>query len=92
MLDKNVVHRIQLSLRLMADIRPNIPLPQLSHIKRATPLTVNGTTTAVEDGRTVTVTLNNQTYTTTVTGNAWSVNVDLVGQRDDGWVNPDSAR
>ncbi|WP_162600002.1 DUF4347 domain-containing protein [Azospirillum sp. TSH58] len=37
--------------------------------------TVSGTTTGVEDGQTVTVTLNGKTYTTTVTNNAWSLSI-----------------
>ncbi|BCD99667.1 Ig-like domain-containing protein [Marinagarivorans cellulosilyticus] len=38
-------------------------------------VTISGTTANVEDGRTVTVTLNGETYTTTVSSNAWSVTV-----------------
>ena len=40
-----------------------------------TPVTITGTTTGVEDNQTLTVTLHGITYTTTVTGNAWTVNV-----------------
>ena len=40
-----------------------------------TPVAIAGTTTGVEDGQTLTVTLHSITYTTTVTGNAWTVNV-----------------
>ena len=38
-----------------------------------TSVTVNGTTTNVEDGQTVTVNIDGTDYTTTVTGNAWSI-------------------
>ena len=38
-------------------------------------LTITGTTTGVEDGQVVTVTLDGETYTGAVTGNAWSVTV-----------------
>jgi hypothetical protein len=41
-------------------------------------VTISGTTANVEDGRTVTVTLNGETYTTTVSSNAWSVTVLMV--------------
>ena len=41
-------------------------------------VTVNGTTTNVEDGQTVTVNIDGTDYTTTVTGNAWSITgIDL---------------
>ncbi len=40
-----------------------------------TPLTISGTTTGVEDGQSVTVTLNGNSYTTTVTSSAWSLDV-----------------
>ncbi|WP_347363508.1 Ig-like domain-containing protein, partial [Vibrio vulnificus] len=39
------------------------------------PLTISGTTTNVEDGQTVTVTIGGEKYTATVTGNAWSLEV-----------------
>jgi MYXO-CTERM domain-containing protein len=38
-------------------------------------VTVAGTTTNIENGRTVTVRINNVTYTTTVTNNLWSLSV-----------------
>ncbi|MFH0266621.1 VCBS domain-containing protein [Vibrio rumoiensis] len=38
-------------------------------------LTISGTTTDVEDGQTVSVELNNQTYTAQVVGNTWSIQV-----------------
>ncbi|MDD5549467.1 MAG: Ig-like domain-containing protein, partial [Sulfurovaceae bacterium] len=40
-----------------------------------TPLTISGTTTGVEDGQSVTITLNGNSYTTIVTSNAWSFDV-----------------
>ena len=44
----------------------------------AKPATVNGTTTNVEDGQTVTINIDGTDYTTTVTGNAWSITgIDL---------------
>nr|WP_232621373.1 Ig-like domain-containing protein [Vibrio vulnificus] len=39
------------------------------------PLTISGTTTNVENGQTVTVTIDGKEYTTTVTDNAWSLEV-----------------
>ena len=46
-------------------------------------VTVNGTSTGVEDGQTVTVNINGTNYTTTVTANAWSIpNLDLSGLAD----------
>ena len=48
--------------------------PVLDVAERGVDLTVSGTTTA-EDGQSVTVTLNGQTYTGTATGGAWSVTV-----------------
>ena len=48
-------------------------------------VTVNGATTNVEDGQTVTVTIDGTDYTTTVTGNAWSITgIDLSGLSDGG--------
>ena len=50
-----------------------------------TSVTVNGTTTNVEDGQTVTVNIDGTDYTTTVTGNAWSITgIDLSGLSDGG--------
>ncbi|KAA0678665.1 Ig-like domain [Roseomonas genomospecies 6] len=49
--------------------------------------TVSGVTTGVEDGQTVTVTLNGKTYSTTVTNNAWSLSIpsaDLLALPDGG--------
>ena len=43
----------------------------------ASPVAISGTTTGVENGQTVTVLLNSKTYTTTVTGNAWTVSVPV---------------
>ena len=41
-------------------------------------VTVSGTTTGVENGQTVTVNIDGTDYTTTVTGNTWSIpNIDL---------------
>lgn len=66
----------------------NAPLVQInkvagddfvSSLEGQSALTISGTTTRVEDGRTVTVTLNGQTYTTQVSGGTWSV---LVPQGD----------
>ncbi|WP_247883009.1 beta strand repeat-containing protein, partial [Azospirillum brasilense] len=59
----------------------------LSAAESAVPQTVAGTTTGVEDGQTVTVTLNGKSYTTTVTNNAWSLAIpsaDLLGLTDGG--------
>ncbi|MEP0086368.1 MAG: Ig-like domain-containing protein [Maribacter dokdonensis] len=39
------------------------------------PVTINGTTTNVEDGQTVTVTLNGETYSTIVSGNTWTMDI-----------------
>ncbi len=39
------------------------------------PVTINGTTTNVEDGQTVTVTLNGETYNATVSGNIWTLDI-----------------
>ncbi|MEO9479298.1 MAG: Ig-like domain-containing protein [Maribacter dokdonensis] len=41
-------------------------------------VTISGTTTGAEDGQPVTVTLNGQTYTTTVTGGVWSLDIPAV--------------
>ncbi len=46
----------------------------MSAAERGTDLTISGTTTA-EDGQTVTVTLNGQTYSGAASGGAWSVTV-----------------
>ena len=49
--------------------------------------TVSGVTSGVEDGQTVTVTLNGKTYSATVTNNAWSLTVssaDLLALTDGG--------
>jgi hypothetical protein len=49
------------------------------------PLTIRGTTTSVEDGRTVTLHLNGHDYTATVSGNTWSTTVgasDVVALAD----------
>ncbi len=47
----------------------------VSSLEAQSALIISGTTVRVEDGRTVTVTLNGQTYTTQVTGGVWSVSV-----------------
>ena len=47
----------------------------INAVEDKSPVAIGGTTTGVEDGQTLTVTLHGITYTTTVTGNAWSVNV-----------------
>ncbi len=49
-------------------------------------ITIAGTTSGAENGSTVSVTLNGQSYDTTVTNNAWSVTVDAtaVGNLQDG--------
>ena len=48
-------------------------------------VTVNGTTTNVEDGQTVTVNIDGTDYTTTVTANTWSITgIDLSGLSDGG--------
>ncbi|WP_321827067.1 Ig-like domain-containing protein [Maribacter dokdonensis] len=39
------------------------------------PVTINGTTTNVEDGQPVTVTLNGETYNATVSGNTWTLDI-----------------
>jgi hypothetical protein len=48
---------------------------RLSGSEAASSLTISGTTSGAEDGRTVTVTLNGQSYTSAVTSNTWSVTV-----------------
>ena len=47
----------------------------INALEDKSPVAIGGTTTGVEDGQTLTVTLHGITYTTTVTGNAWSVSV-----------------
>lgn len=47
----------------------------VSSLEAQSALIISGTTTRVEDGRTVTVTLNGQTYTTQVSGGVWSLSV-----------------
>ncbi|WP_282184459.1 beta strand repeat-containing protein, partial [Azospirillum baldaniorum] len=59
----------------------------LNAAESAVAQTVAGTTTGVEDGQTVTVTLNGKTYSATVTNNAWSLSIppaDLQGLTDGG--------
>ncbi|WP_170295744.1 DUF4347 domain-containing protein [Azospirillum brasilense] len=59
----------------------------LNAAESAVTQTVAGTTTGVEDGQTVTVTLNGKTYSATVTNNAWSLAIpstDLLGLMDGG--------
>ncbi|MFC5359329.1 beta strand repeat-containing protein, partial [Azospirillum himalayense] len=59
----------------------------LNAAESAVTQTVAGTTTGVENGQTVTVTLNGKTYSTTVTNNAWSLSVptaDLQALTDGG--------
>ncbi|MHC2335486.1 Ig-like domain-containing protein [Bradyrhizobium sp. USDA 4454] len=46
---------------------------RLNLAESASNLTISGTSTGVENGQTVSVTLNGHTYTGTVTNNAWSV-------------------
>ena len=47
----------------------------INAVEDKSPVAIGGTTTGVEDGQTLMVTLHGITYTTTVTGNAWSVSV-----------------
>ena len=47
----------------------------INALEDKSPVAIAGTTTGVEDGQTLTVKLHGITYTTTVTGNAWTVNV-----------------
>ncbi|WP_254435951.1 Ig-like domain-containing protein [Ruegeria arenilitoris] len=47
----------------------------LNAVEAGSDLTISGTTGNVQDGQQVTVTLNGQTYTDTVTGGTWSVTV-----------------
>ena len=47
----------------------------LNAVEAGSDLTVSGSTNNVPDGQTVTVTLNGQTYTGTVSGGAWSVTI-----------------
>ncbi|WP_254437924.1 Ig-like domain-containing protein [Ruegeria arenilitoris] len=49
----------------------------LNAVERGTDLTISGATTA-EDGQTVTVSANGQTYTGATTGGAWSVTIPAV--------------
>nr|WP_175428831.1 DUF4347 domain-containing protein [Azospirillum argentinense] len=59
----------------------------LNAAESAVAQTVAGTATGVEDGQTVTVTLNGKTYSTTVTNNAWSLSIpsgDLLALTDGG--------
>ena len=50
-------------------------MTSLTTWKTTRPVAIGGTTTNVEDGRIVTVTLNGKTYTATVASNAWTLNV-----------------
>ncbi|WP_344919038.1 beta strand repeat-containing protein, partial [Azospirillum formosense] len=59
----------------------------LNAAESAVTQTVAGTATGVEDGQTVTVTLNGKTYSATVTNNAWSLSIpsgDLLALTDGG--------
>ncbi|WP_282184002.1 Ig-like domain-containing protein, partial [Azospirillum sp. OGB3] len=59
----------------------------LNAAESAVPQTVSGTATGVEDGQTVTVTLNGKSYSATVTNNAWSLSIpsaDLLALPDGG--------
>ncbi|WP_254443360.1 beta strand repeat-containing protein [Ruegeria arenilitoris] len=59
----------------------------LNAVEAGSDLTISGTTGNVQDGQQVTVTLNGQTYTDTVTGGTWSVTVptaDLASLPDGG--------
>ena len=47
----------------------------INAVEDKAPVAIGGTTTGVEDGQTLTVTLHGITYTTTVTGNVWSVSI-----------------
>ena len=47
----------------------------INAVEDKSPVAIGGTTTGVEDGQTLKVTLHGITYTTTVTGNVWSLNV-----------------
>ena len=47
----------------------------INAVEDKSPVAIGGTTTGVEDGQTLTVKLHGITYTTTVTGNAWTVSV-----------------
>ena len=47
----------------------------INDLEDNSPVAIAGTTTGVEDGQTLTVKLHGITYTTTVTNNAWTVNV-----------------
>ncbi|MDP2527174.1 beta strand repeat-containing protein, partial [Maribacter dokdonensis] len=42
------------------------------------PVTISGTTTNVEDGQTVTVALNGEIYTTTVSGSTWTMDIPVL--------------
>ncbi|WP_425082021.1 beta strand repeat-containing protein [Ruegeria arenilitoris] len=59
----------------------------LNAVEVGSDLTISGSTANVEDGQQVTVTLNGQTYTDTVSGGSWSVTVpaaDLASLADGG--------
>ncbi len=47
----------------------------LNAVEAGSPLVINGTTTGVEDGQTVTVTVGGKDYTATVSGNTYSITV-----------------
>ncbi|MDW3211901.1 MAG: Ig-like domain-containing protein [Reichenbachiella sp.] len=47
----------------------------INAIEDNTDVTVSGTTTGVEDGQTITVSLNGEDYDATVTGNAWTLDI-----------------
>ena len=51
----------------------------INAIEDDTDVTISGTTTGAEDGQTITVVLNGQTYNTTVTGGTWSFDLPAAG-------------
>src|SRR5690606_35525898 len=69
------------AITVVDDLSPTIAMSTISsddHLNlndSGSALTISGTTTGVEDGRTVTVTLDGATYTDLVASNAWSVTI-----------------
>ena len=66
-----VINTAALTISLDSVTEDNI----VSIIESTTPLLLSGVTTGVEDGQVVTLTLNSQTYTSSVTNGQWGVNI-----------------
>ena len=72
------VSTINLRLAPKITISPIATDDIVNDLEDNSPVAIAGTTTNVEDGRIVTVTLNGKTYTATVASNAWTLNVPAV--------------